>query len=1220
MSNQFLKLRRSAVPGKIPTTSSLEFGEIALNTYDGLAFIKKSGSNGEEIVIIGATSGSFTGSLFGTASYSIFAATSSYSDNIFGERFYAAVYTGQNTLSTGSIYDSGSFTGIGTSVPNNPDSVERLLVDAGQTDSFNLIIGQAEIDNYLQFNLRNAFTGATASGDFVVTNDAGTENENYIDFGINSSVYDPAIGVVGGPNDAYLFSTGRDLLIGNATSGSRVVIFNGGLDTETYAKIYIHPEGITGFNTSTTASLISAEVPAIRVVPANDTTYNIIQSEGDIDNYLQNNIQNLNSGSSASTDIVATNDIGTETDYYIDMGVNSSGYDIPNSVGTASDAYLYSTANHLHIGNASAGMPVMFFAGGLDSEANRKLVLNADGYHEVTGSINASAGFTGSLHGTASWALNAFTASSADNFVVRGNLTGSNALFTGTVTAQTLVVQTVTSSVDFVTGSTRFGTQLTDTHQFTGSVSITGSLTVSGPLNATSSWATNALTASYVPSTAIVGDFSRIATGSVTASVDTGSFQVVSSSIALLSVNSQGGMRLGTAGTIDRSSGAILLNSTSLGGTWVYGNLRVQAGSLNFNGRTFLEEDSSQVLAQRSGLVSQSFRIYNTYTSLSNFERGKLEWSGSTFNIGTEQSGSGAARDLALQTSGSTRLFISSSGRIGINRDTPSYSLDVSGSVRIGAITDVTTQGELLRLSVGSSAGSTSHIGFQRANATYASYNLGYIGTGNFGFWRTGDADSLFGFNSSTTGLVGINFGLANGTINAQTSFYFSSASQYTAPIRLFNNTTSAVGVYLPFITVNSTGTTYEYAKITGIKPSTFAGTAVVGGLQFSIKSGSDSWINAFDITFDSRFLMTGSLSLSGSSHSIVGQTTINNLTGSLFGTASWALNAVTASYVPSTAVVGDFSRIATGSVTASVGIGTASFQLTSGSSTFLFVSSSGNVGVNTNEPLYRLDVKGTALLQGNTIISGSSIYALNVQRDGGAFIRTRAINNNGDVGIQFQGAGDRGSIYGNASYRIHIEPNAEFVQSDIIMNPKNGTGMNVGIGLTNPSARLHVSSSALTGSVLFRVDGPEQKNILYVTASGQVGIGYATTGSLYRLDVSGSIRTTDQLYVDSASIDYQQNLSVQTGSWQTVVASPTGSYRAAFFDYVLFSGSIGRSGTVTTFWSASATEFYENYTEDLGGSTAGVVLQTAISASQIVLQATASSAAWTIRSLTRLL
>jgi hypothetical protein len=90
MSNQFLKLRRSAVPGKVPTTSSLDFGEIALNTYDGLLFIKKSGSLGEEIISIGGTgsnfvgafTGSFTGSFFGVLEgTSSFALTASYALN-----------------------------------------------------------------------------------------------------------------------------------------------------------------------------------------------------------------------------------------------------------------------------------------------------------------------------------------------------------------------------------------------------------------------------------------------------------------------------------------------------------------------------------------------------------------------------------------------------------------------------------------------------------------------------------------------------------------------------------------------------------------------------------------------------------------------------------------------------------------------------------------------------------------------------------------------------------------------------------------------------------------------------------------------------------------------------------------------------------------------------------------------------------------------------------
>jgi hypothetical protein len=83
----------------------------------------------------------------------------------------------------------------------------------------------------------------------------------------------------------------------------------------------------------------------------------------------------------------------------------------------------------------------------------------------VSGSITTTG--TVAISGSFASASFAATASSADNFLTRG-----------TLTAQTLVVQTITSSVDFVTGSTRFGSLLANTHQFTGSVNITGSLSV----------------------------------------------------------------------------------------------------------------------------------------------------------------------------------------------------------------------------------------------------------------------------------------------------------------------------------------------------------------------------------------------------------------------------------------------------------------------------------------------------------------------------------------------------------------------------------------------------------------------------------------------------------------------------------------------------------------------------------------------------------------------
>jgi len=38
---QTLKLKRSAVAGKVPTTSDLQLGELGLNTYDGKLYTRK---------------------------------------------------------------------------------------------------------------------------------------------------------------------------------------------------------------------------------------------------------------------------------------------------------------------------------------------------------------------------------------------------------------------------------------------------------------------------------------------------------------------------------------------------------------------------------------------------------------------------------------------------------------------------------------------------------------------------------------------------------------------------------------------------------------------------------------------------------------------------------------------------------------------------------------------------------------------------------------------------------------------------------------------------------------------------------------------------------------------------------------------------------------------------------------------------------------------------
>ena len=94
--------------------------------------------------------------------------------------------------------------------------------------------------------------------------------------------------------------------------------------------------------------------------------------------------------------------------------------------------------------------------------------INVSGSITTSGSITISGSITSASFATsASNATNAISASYANNLTVAG-----------TLTAQTLVVQTITSSVDFVTGSTRFGSLSSNTHVFTGSMYVTGAFYV----------------------------------------------------------------------------------------------------------------------------------------------------------------------------------------------------------------------------------------------------------------------------------------------------------------------------------------------------------------------------------------------------------------------------------------------------------------------------------------------------------------------------------------------------------------------------------------------------------------------------------------------------------------------------------------------------------------------------------------------------------------------
>jgi hypothetical protein len=81
--------------------------------------------------------------------------------------------------------------------------------------------------------------------------------------------------------------------------------------------------------------------------------------------YTQINIQNLGSGSQTSADVVATANDGTDSTYYIDMGINSSTYnDASFTIGAAHDGYLYVNGGNISLGTQSSGKAIVFHTDG----------------------------------------------------------------------------------------------------------------------------------------------------------------------------------------------------------------------------------------------------------------------------------------------------------------------------------------------------------------------------------------------------------------------------------------------------------------------------------------------------------------------------------------------------------------------------------------------------------------------------------------------------------------------------------------------------------------------------------------------------------------------------------------------------------------------------------------------------------------------------------------
>jgi hypothetical protein len=92
-------------------------------------------------------------------------------------------------------------------------------------------------------------------------------------------------------------------------------------------------------------------------------------------------------------------------------------------------------------------------------------------------------------------------------------------------------------------------------------------------------------------------------------------------------------------------------------------SLRASDSSLRFLSDTILLRDTNDTLAQRRGTNAQAFRVYNTFTDASNYERGFVRFNSNVFEIRSEAAGTGTARMVRIQAGSSAGIELETNGR-----------------------------------------------------------------------------------------------------------------------------------------------------------------------------------------------------------------------------------------------------------------------------------------------------------------------------------------------------------------------------------------------------------------------------------------------------------------------------------------------------------------------------------------------------------------------------
>jgi hypothetical protein len=317
---------------------------------------------------------------------------------------------GTQTTGTSIEFHVGGTTAIRTVARITADG---LNIVSGTLTSPNIVynIGDQTISGVKTFNLQPILSGnALITGNLSLY--ATTANLFITGSGLQTQINNLGNTYATTTNLANTGSTlvgSINLLSGNLTSNYATITNL----TSTGSNLNIKINSLSGYSVLITGNQLISGVKTFfdsgifsnGGAPAVALLNNPLSIVGSGNNYVQLNIQNRATGTTATADLVITANNGTDNSNFINLGINNVGYSDPAfSNTTGLDGYLIMDGGDLDIGTRTPGKIIEFHAGGT-TEANVIARISQTGLNIVSG--NLTVGGTGVLlSGQSNFTLN----------------------------------------------------------------------------------------------------------------------------------------------------------------------------------------------------------------------------------------------------------------------------------------------------------------------------------------------------------------------------------------------------------------------------------------------------------------------------------------------------------------------------------------------------------------------------------------------------------------------------------------------------------------------------------------------------------------------------------------------------------------------------------------------------------------------------------------------